>query len=168
MEYCSGGSLFQLLYHRRETLPRARLIRISLQIASAMAALHVMHIIHRDLKVHSHFPRALLCAYLCGLCLPVHFVYLSVPVASQAQSLSLCVCVCVSSRVVSDRLQSCNVLLDEGGVAKLCDFGLVRVKNRVESVTAAHVGTTRWMAPGTTGALCLHWRRLSDAARTHR
>jgi sterile alpha motif and leucine zipper containing kinase AZK len=45
-------------------------------------------------------------------------------------------------------LKSLNVLLDEHLHAKLCDFGLAKIKLESSS-TASHqkVGTTRWMAP---------------------
>ena len=52
MEYMPGGSLFDLLYKRKEKLSWARKLEIVLQTARGMAYLHTRSppVLHRDLK----------------------------------------------------------------------------------------------------------------------
>jgi predicted Ser/Thr protein kinase len=54
-----------------------------------------------------------------------------------------------SKNILHRDLKSLNVLLDKDFHAKLCDFGLSKIKLESSSTSSRHqkVGTTRWMAP---------------------
>jgi len=50
-EFCSGGTLFELLHQRRDlSLSRLQASKIALDTATGMNFLHRRHVVHRDLK----------------------------------------------------------------------------------------------------------------------
>ncbi|XP_023236843.1 LIM domain kinase 1-like [Centruroides sculpturatus] len=52
-EYISGGTLKELIHNLNETLPWEQRVNFARDIASGMAYLHSMNIIHRDLNSHN-------------------------------------------------------------------------------------------------------------------
>ncbi|KAJ0410915.1 hypothetical protein ATCC90586_004436 [Pythium insidiosum] len=50
-------------------------------------------------------------------------------------------------KLVHRDLKSRNVLLDDAGRAKLCDFGVSRMRSELQETMTSGVGTGRWMAP---------------------
>mmetsp|Transcript_19750 Transcript_19750/g.33936 ORF Transcript_19750/g.33936 Transcript_19750/m.33936 type:complete len:305 (-) Transcript_19750:485-1399(-) len=71
---------------------------------------------------------------------------------SKEKALQICLDVACGMKYLHDRnvihrdLKSKNILLDDKGVAKLCDFGLSRVKIDTLAMTR-DVGSPLWMAP---------------------
>eukprot|EP00759_Apiculatamorpha_spiralis_P036388 PhF_6_TR36540/c0_g1_i1/m.53888/K11228/STE11; mitogen-activated protein kinase kinase kinase len=91
MEYAPGGSLAKLIQNRHEFMSFEQIARIMKEVVSAVAYIHELGIVHRDIK-------------------------------------------------------AANVLLGQGEVAKLSDFGCAsRLDDKGETTGVA--GSIRWMAP---------------------
>jgi len=88
-EYVDGGSLFELLHTRDRCPPVLPVMR---QAAGALAYMHAVDVVHRDVK-------------------------------------------------------SQNVLLTKGMLAKLCDFGLARMRSELCTGSMQWAGTAPYMAP---------------------
>ena len=56
-------------------------------------------------------------------------------------------------------LKSANILLDDSYNAKVCDFGLSRLKAKERSMTG-NCGTVQWMAPEVSCHVCLYDKML--------
>lgn len=50
-------------------------------------------------------------------------------------------------QVIHRDIKSLNILLDENGLPKICDFGLSRFVNNPDSFLTVDIGTPHWMAP---------------------
>jgi serine/threonine protein kinase len=60
-EYCNGGSLYDLLHERKETLSTQQQLEFALKIAEGMEYLHTRKdmVVHRDLKSHNILVKSL-------------------------------------------------------------------------------------------------------------